>query len=275
MKFFNAVTTASRVGTGTVGELAAWLGKYVDVLFPENGIEYWSYGSGQGALRSASAVPLAGLAQDTVHHVACYVRGGSNEGQIIELALSLRDGSFRSLAWVKTFGRADECWQIARAVNEALNSMIFCREVPEIVSMADKLPRAGLYSRVTNLPHKVTVWSSLSSVLVETERGQVLDARSWADSHSAARVVADWVSVLTNLKAKFCQKAQPRLVVSDQAPGYVISDRGVEGCTGLYVLPPGGRPEFDSDYLGYYPDADSAIGAARDHHARHPWLVAA
>ena len=56
-------------------------------------------------------------------------------------------------------------------------------------------------------------------------------------------------------------------------PGYVISKRGVD-VEGFYVLPPGGNELDDRTYLGYFPNADAAITASRDHKAQQ-MLVAA
>lgn len=53
----------------------------------------------------------------------------------------------------------------------------------------------------------------------------------------------------------------------------MISKRGVD-VEGFYVLPPGGNELDDRTYLGYFPNADAAIQASRDHQARQ-MLVAA
>ncbi len=273
--YFNAVSSADVVGKGTVRDLVAWLEKFVNVVFPENGIEYFSdvqHGNGRG-LKPEDLVPGAGLDEKSIHHIACYVRPGSCEGRIIEVALCLRNGVFKSLAWVKTFGSADESWEIARAFDDALNSIIFWKEVPELVSMSEKVPRQHSWHRQTSLKEEVTILSSKDRVLVSTPSGLVLDDRCWEGqttykSSKAAAVTQDWVTVLTGLNAKFKQVEGPldQLTVPD-LPGYVISKRGVE-VDGFYVLPPGGNPDDDRDYLGYFPNGDKAIAAAREHLGR-------
>ncbi|TXT24380.1 MAG: hypothetical protein FD131_4977 [Rhodocyclaceae bacterium] len=276
MSYFNAVCKANAVGDGTVGELVSWLEKFVSILFPDNSIEYWADNqyTGKSGLKRTDSVPAAGLTDACVHHVACYVREGSNEGRIIEILFYLRSGDYVSLTWAKTFGSADESWSIARAVDEALTSLIFFGDLPELVTMANKLPRAYRSARETTLKAEITVLSSPDSILVSSASGLVLDARSWAEQGSfagdnATAVAMDWVTVLTNMKANFrLVKDQHRLIVAD-LPGYVISNRGVEGCTGFYVLPPGGKAHDDRDYLGYFPSGEDAIAAARDHQARH------
>ena len=270
---FNATCNTNVVGDGTVGQMVSWLEKFVNVLFPENAIEYFAdnqYGRGRCLTRD-ERVPGAGLTDDDVHHVACYVREGSNEGRVIEVCLCLRSEVFKSLTWIKTFGSADECWLIARAIDAALTSIIFWSEVPELVTMADKLPRASWWNRVTSLQDEITIRSSPDSVLVSTDTGLVLDSRSWTTQQTFAgsnvkAVVKDWITILTNTKAQFkvVEDQEQRIVVED-LPGYVFSNRGVEGVTGFYVLPPGGRRLFDCDYIGYFPDADAAIAAARHH----------
>ena len=178
---FNATCKANVVGDGTVGATIAWLEKFINVLFPDNGIEYWSdnqYGTGSRYLKRGDLVPGAGCTDGCVHHVACYVRPGNCEGRIIEVALSLRDGQFKSLTWMKTFGKEDECWQIARAIDEALNSIIFWEEVPELVSMSEKVPRQQNWHRQTSLAEEVTIrYGDDLELFVEKRIGDNLSLR--------------------------------------------------------------------------------------------------
>ena len=46
--FFHASNRGHVIGNGTVGALVTWLEKYVNVVFPENGIEYFSDGRFEG-----------------------------------------------------------------------------------------------------------------------------------------------------------------------------------------------------------------------------------
>lgn len=69
-----------------------------------------------------------------------------------------------------------------------------------------------------------------------------------------------------DIKAK-AQPAEKQTTV-EELPGYLFTNRGVEGCTGAYVLPPGGRANVDSDWLGYFPTIDAAVAAATSHHDR-------
>lgn len=281
-KFFNATCKANGVGDGTVGALVSWLEQFINVLFPENGIEYWSddrYGKGR-YLKRDLAVPAEGLTDDSAHHTACYVREGSNEGRIIEVALYLRGDELKSLAWIKTFGNSDECWSIARAINDALNAIIFWNAVPEMVAMSAKVPRQHSWYRRTSLEEEVTVLSTADTVQVTTASGLVLDNRSWVGQTRYAGsnpkvVTQDWITVLTNTKCffKVIEETADRLVVPD-LPGFVISKRGIE-VEGFYVLPPGGNELDDRTYLGYFPDEQSAIKACRDYLGQHQLPLAA
>lgn len=272
MKFFNAVKNGSTIGKGTVGELVRWIEAYVNVLFPDNGIDYWSdhkFGGGS-SLKHEDPVPAVG-GDDGVHHVACYVRGGHCEGQIIEVGLFLRNGQFKYLTWAKTFGKDDECWMIARAISAALDSLLLWNEIPEVVEMSDKVPRQYRWYRESNLHEEVTIAASYSGLVVSTPSGLILDNRDWSEHGVNAKFyvesrVQDWKTVLTNTKVRFREVAEKRAVFAE-LPGYLFTNRGVEGVEGVYVLPPGGRLMFDCDWLGYFPNLDSAVKAAEAHQA--------
>lgn len=65
-------------------------------------------------------------------------------------------------------------------------------------------------------------------------------------------------------------KAAPaeKQITVEELPGYLFTNRGVEGCTGVYVLPPGGRANFDTDWLGFFPTIDAAVATATSHRDR-------
>lgn len=275
MKFFNATRKASQIGDGTVGDLIDWIEKLVNLLFPDNGIEYWADNQHRGAnaLKRFQPVPVVGTADENIHHVACYVRPGNCEGRVIEVALYLRNGTMKFLSWAKTFGNEDESWLIARAADAALNSILVWQEVPEIVDMADKLPRQQRWYRNTNLQETVTLAATSRKLVVATAGGVVFDHRDWSELGDNAKLrveaaLQDWKTVLTNMKAVFVEAAEKREVI-DELPGYLFTDRGVEGCEGVYVLPPGGRANFDGDWLGYFPTIDAAAAAATAHRDNH------
>lgn len=269
--YFNAVKPCSIVGDGTVGDLVDWLKTYVDVVFPENGIEYFAdhAHSGANALKRFQKAPVCVLTDEGIHHVACYVREGNCEGMVIEVAFYLRSERYLSLTWIKSFGTIDECWAIARAIGEALTSITTWTECPEIVDMAMKVPKKHRWDRSSSLTEEVIIAQTMDSLTVSTVSGLVLDNRSWKEEgihahYSITPYVKDWVTVLTNMNVSFRVVTDARVFVED-LPGYLISNRGVKGCTGFYVLPPGGNPLDDRQYIGYFLKADAAIEAARGH----------
>lgn len=280
-KFFNAVRPGSKIGDGTVGDLVDWLEKLVNVILPDNAIEYWSNHqySGPQALKRYQQVPSTGADDDNIHHIASYVRSGTSEGHIVEVGFYLRNGTMKFLTWAKAFGKEDDAWLIARLVGSALNSILLWEEVPEIVDMSDKLPRSCGWHRTTSLTEEVTIAASSRQLTVATASGLVLDHRDWSEKGDNAKFAVeahllDWKTVLTNLQARFAETNERREVFPD-LPGYVFTDRGVSECTGVYVLPPGGRPNDDRDWLGFFPTIDTAVAAATVHQRSTPALKAA
>jgi hypothetical protein len=270
-KYFCSVKPGKQIGDGTVGDLVDWLEIYVNLLFPENGIEYFSDNrhGGPNALKRFQPVPVSGSKPEDVHHVVCYVRPGSCEGRIIEIALYLRDDTFKSVVWMKTFGSSEESWEIAHAIDAALNQILFWYETPEIVEMGLKLPKEQKWRRETSLAEEVIMSVTADAIKVATASGTVFDDRSWRNEDRNAKFyveprLRDWEKVLTNMKARYRVVKETRLVIPD-CPGYVISDRGVEGCNGYYLLPPGGNPNDDRDYVGYFFMEANAIKAAQLH----------
>lgn len=213
MKFFNAVhRNTTKVGDGTVGDLVRWLERAVNIIFPENGIEYWSGHDFPVSMqaRSKQPVPQAGVEPTSVHHVACYVRGGSCEGNIIENSLVLRDGTLFNLDWVKTFGKEEENWMIARALNQLLDSIIFWREVPELVDMDKKLPRNFSHERRSNLTERVELVFDEQHLTVRTESGVQFDCRDHSEFGRGAKyavqaALQDWKTVLTSAGVSFVE----------------------------------------------------------------------
>ena len=269
-RFFNAVTKAPFVGDGTVGDLVDWLETYVNVLFPENGAEYFAdyRHGGSNCLKRFQKVPLSVCTDEGFHHEAVYVREG-NESKIIEVSLYLRNDIYKSLTFVKMYGPVEDTWMVARALSEVLHSICTWEEIPELVDMARKLPKKYSSSRESSLSEEVLICASSHTLTVTTASGLVLDSRSWKEDGSNAHFsveprVKDWITVLTNMKVRFKVQKETVIGVRD-LPGYLITDRGVEGCTGLYVLPPGLNPDDDRNYLGFFVNQDLAIAAARQH----------
>ncbi len=269
--FYNAAKNVSTVGDGTVGDLVDWLEKYVNAVFPENGIEFFSddRSVGSGDLKRFQKVPICDGSRDGIHHIACYVREGACEGHIIEIAFYLHNDTYKALCWMKSFGSPDECWLIARAIYEVLHSLLAWNECSLIVDMAEMLPRTYKSCRQTSLQEEVLVCATSNTLKVCTASGHLFADLSFAREGSNAHfhveaLVKDWVTVLTNMKARF-RVQKERITGVRDLPGYLFTDRGVEECSGVYVLPPGGNPVDDRDYIGFFPDMERAIASARTH----------
>jgi len=177
----------------------------------------------------------------------------------------------KSLTSIKMFGSEGDAWLIARSISTVLDSISFYHELPEIVEMADKIPRRHSWHRETSLTEAVLIAATSNSLSVVTSCGLVLDHRDWADMGDNAKYyvasrVADWKIALTNMKVGYTESPERRVFIDD-LQGYTLSNRGVEGIEGLYVLPPCGNPLDDRDYLGYFKTDAEATSAARAHHA--------
>lgn len=200
--FFKAVSR-NPIGTGSASELVSWLEKYINIIRPDNGIDYWANDVIKGKL------PDTGCTNSDLHHVACYVIDGTSEGDRIEVKLVLQDGSFLSLASIKSFAGKDECWIIARAISEVLDSILVYKEVPEIVDMSRKVPRWFSHDSETNLKEMITIWTTPTSLKVSTESGIVLDERDWSVTNPGNATwfveprAKDWETVLSRMKANF------------------------------------------------------------------------
>ncbi|MCX7173901.1 MAG: hypothetical protein NT159_08240 [Proteobacteria bacterium] len=263
-KRFNAVQPTC-LHLGSAGELLQWLRAYVDTLFPENGIEYWSgneYAEGPFVIKEAEVLADIGA----VHHVACYAHCGSSEGYIIELQLQIRVAGMRRLCYAKAFGAYDDCWAIARACSDALESIFHYGEAPMIVEIAALVPRIPNQKAQFALAGPVQIAMQGDSVTV-MDGSCVLDSVTFPNdggNYQALAYADDWQFVLES-RGIPVKRSQVRFLTAPDLAGYVISDRGVEGCTGFYVLPPGGYEKDDRDYLGYFPLARDALSAARSH----------
>jgi hypothetical protein len=205
MNYFNATSSGKQLGNGTKRDLADWLELYVNVLFPDNSIDYWS-----DADRFTEEVTLVPNT-DTHHHnlrfFACYVRKGNSEGYRIEVLAMLQNGTHLELVAAKSFGSADVCWNIAAAISDAMESAYFYHNVPEIVEMAKLLPRSWSSSRETILTEPVDVVVTASTIKVRipgapewkrdfTDKGD--NAKFYVESY-----LKDWNTVLTNMSAKY------------------------------------------------------------------------
>lgn len=204
MKLFHSVFKGNKIGRGTVSETVKWLEKFITVLFPENGIEWWSYNEGRGTgLKGFLSLPT----YKEIHHFGCYVRQGNCEGRIIEIIISMRDQQYLHVASIKSFGSEEECQAIASAISGVLESMTFYEEIPQIVSMVELLPRATWWERVTSFAGTVYIESNLMEITVRAEN-EMLYHQNFQLVEPVNRkfyiesVRQDWLTVLKNMKAR-------------------------------------------------------------------------
>lgn len=206
-QFFGAVSPLSEAFT--VASLTAWLERYVNAIDPDNAVEYWSCGNSPLSLKGSADLP----ARDTVINVMVSVNRGSSEGFRLRANLMIRgaDGqhTVRELCGAKVFGRAADAWRIAHAVSDALESIFDWGELPEVVAIADAVPRSHSWMRETSLAEGVIIAVTESRLRVATQSGShVLDDRDFSQFGVNAKYaieprLADWKTVLTNMKATF------------------------------------------------------------------------
>lgn len=199
-RYFKA-TRKGLVGNGTLQELAKWIERFVNVPFPENGIEYWS-GHTLGVKKDKT------LGECNIAHIGCYVTEGSSEGLIIRIMLFMRDGSYIEMPWAKTFGSWDESWEIAKAVSNALESVIIWGDVPLLVEMADLMPRSHNSSRETSLKDPVMIHADKGTLSVSTTGGNLLAKYDFGAkdclAESCVRAhINDWKTVIGNMRGAY------------------------------------------------------------------------
>lgn len=194
------------------------------------------------------------------------------KGRIIEVALSLRSGEYKSLTWMKTFGKADECWEIARAIDEAGST-------PS--SSGTKLGNGrDVHEKVP--AHMVPVLNRQRRSRFCRER-----TRFWFPHEPASFLMTllGWPGYQQGIECQGCRSGLDHC--SDEHEGAVQGREGHRGssfCPGSARLrdlqtrcrcrrvlcPPHQRAMKTTTgcILGYFPDADAAIRASRDHKDR-------
>lgn len=194
-------TRKGLVGNGTLQELAKWIERFVNVLFPENGIEYWSS-------RTLAEKENWTLDKRPVAHIACYVTEGHSEGRMIRLMLFMRDGGYIEMPWAKTFGSWDESWDIAKAVSNALESIIIWGDVPLLVEMADLMPRSHNWSRETSLKYPIMIHADKGTLSVMAPDSNLLAKYDFGVEDRLAKAcvrahINDWKTVIGNMRGAY------------------------------------------------------------------------
>lgn len=215
-RVFHAVSFGQAIGNNQVGDLLKWLERFAQLCFPDSQVEYWCnshdiYAQAVTAPENpfvSPALPLESCRRD-VASVSVTVAEGRSEGMRLAFRLHPREAALapgRILVEAKLFESRDRCWEIARAVAEALESILLCNEVPDLVDMGACLPiearTGGTLSRA--LTH-VTLRSTPTSVSVMTGSGEQLchqvcgpDTSPTMAQHRVAALIKDWFFVLTN-----------------------------------------------------------------------------
>ena len=218
------------VGNGTAADLVRWIDEFITVLFPGNGIEYWSNNEitkgAKGYLRLDAQVPKAGVAETDLHHVACYVRYGTNEGRVIEVSLYCRNGDFINLCWAKSFGSSEECWSIAALLSEALNDMLGMGLVPFMVDMWRTLPKEHKGSKRCKLSGTVRLQYAENIVTlwhddVAVRRDQFVGKVAYINAMDCVR---DWMKILSSVNCNWSldMPASEACVLKDMGPVQVL-----------------------------------------------------
>lgn len=196
-RFFR-MTEAGDAGDGTVGGLINWMSRYIDIVLPGNGVEYWHDNAHRGtcALKPTDRLAQALGRSEDVHHVAAYVRHCRSEGLIVELLLYMRDGTWKTLGCAK-ISSARDGWTIAHACHAALEEIVMRQRVPSLVSMAARLPRCAPHELKSLLLAAVIEWSGDSVVVRSADRSYLVDYRK-VRTEEVEECVTDWHQVLTS-----------------------------------------------------------------------------
>lgn len=279
--FFKS-TTSSIGALANVGSLRQFLSDYINIIFPNNGIDYWSDDKyREAAYRNNDPLPTTGNNAKDVSEVAAYSVKGGSEGYRVRVFLHLNDGTHQFLASCKVFGTARDSWEIAIAVSEVLENLFFFQRIPNLVAMHALLPRKNKCDLNSTIIGPVIISQSTSSLVVCTLDGfliDIIDAKhdGLQSFNEIENYRQDWEYILRINSVQFSVQQQKVYPFID-LPGYIISDRGVPDITGVYALPPNGNPNDDRDYLGYFKTIDDAVNACKSHQStqlqRHQELV--
>lgn len=183
-------------------EVLAWIEQYVRVLFPENGIEYWTipglYEGKRGHAPLRDRLPPHNLAGGRVLASAV---PGKNEGRRIIVGYASHEGLFAEIADAKFFGKAEDAWQIAIALQAAFEEVFTWQEQPRLVDFALHVPRrrhAPSYTlRGASSCQAITVEATDEKVVISTDAGVVLLAEDLgvAPMHYVKSMLHDWAIV--------------------------------------------------------------------------------
>jgi hypothetical protein len=194
---FNATKPQSRDGM-TISDLAKFLKTYIDLQFPKNSIDYWSdYPHARHELLTPGT-------RANFSHVACSVYSGGSEGQYVDMRLILSGDEGRSqlITRVKCLGDdSEQCWAMARAASEVIETLYIQDALPRLVEFAEALP--GKPWEMEGKGIKFLLSGPAESCLDIDVDGEVIAVYDFADKGNAARHYieqyhADWKRLATN-----------------------------------------------------------------------------
>lgn len=211
--FFSALLTDHKpIGDGTAGALVSWLETYLQALFPENSIEYWSrneWSEHPLDLKPSDLILTSPEAEVRYRSAACWTTPGTSEGQILEVYLLRYDRFVYRLAWVKTFDSTDTCWRMVRALQAALEEYLLQDAVPAVVSLYQAfLVHKKAIERRAPANEPLTLNASAETLQVLTTQGQVLFEQHFtgtAAQELAQAYLTDCRRVLGNLGLSFTE----------------------------------------------------------------------
>lgn len=166
-------TQKTNILAGPVSEMRMHLERLVNVLYPENGIEWFvdalpdyanSKSAGGLSVKGNTILDPAILNHGVTPVVS--VSRGSNEGLKIQCGMlymetnavsGKRTQQFSLLSIAKTFGSADESWGIARALQAEMEMLFDFEQVSILPSLFAALPRSHQFLRQTDLRGSIQV----------------------------------------------------------------------------------------------------------------------
>lgn len=257
MTFFDNST----LHLGEVRHIRAHLERVVNVIFPENGIEWfsdaleeWAPSSRGVSLKGAEVIKPESFCRSSP---MVSVSNGVSEGTILQCGLvyhrspsgtDLRSEScFGLFARAKLFGPRDEAWAIARVLQSEAEK-VFCEQVQSILpALFSKLPRSHAFLRQVDLRGNVRVRKSRDEDgfqvdVISPNNGSLLDSKRFdlagivpapyeihAETIAEARAIqfgAAWGFLLS--RQKDCQPLFDR-DMAEAITGAVRSDPGGYG----------------------------------------------
>lgn len=173
--FFKAILT-SKPDFENVGALTKFLETYMNAIFANHGIEYWSTDSylGVSDYKNSDPIPKQGRGKNKFLSVASYVVH-SGEGHRLHVALNLSDGRHKLLATCKLFDKLENAWMMAMAITEVLEEILMYEVMPAITFMHEKLPKYSKFSPISNFQGEIVIEYSHVHLKVYSSAGQVFD----------------------------------------------------------------------------------------------------